>query len=81
MKIIKEQFDSFAQEQGYSSGAELIDELGLNPKAYKRYHSEVPIGRKVLELLCREIGTAETIDFIRFAPGETDRYREILEKF
>ncbi len=81
MKIIKEQFDCFAQEQGYSSGAELIDELGLNPKAYKRYHSEVPIGRKVLELLCREIGTVETIDFIRFAPGETDRYREILEKF
>ncbi len=30
MKLIKEQFENFAHEQGYESGAELFDELGLN---------------------------------------------------
>lgn len=81
MKIIKEQFNAFAMEQGYASGAELFDDLGFNPEIYNHYHSEIPIGRKVLEKLCREIGAAETMEFVRMAPSEANRYREILEEF
>ena len=81
MKIIKEQFDAYAREQGYASGAELFDDLELNQNTYNRYRSEVPIGRRVLELLCREIGAVEVTEFIRFVPGEAERYRDILEEF
>ena len=35
MKLIKEPFENLAHEQGYESGAELMDELGLNRKSYE----------------------------------------------
>ena len=81
MKIIKEQFDEFARDQGYESGAELFSDLGFDREKYERYSKEVPIGGKVLETLCREVGAAETMGFIRFAPGDRERYRTILEEF
>ena len=81
MKIIKEQFDTFAREQGYASGAELFDDLGLNAEYYAGRREEVRIGGKVLEMLCREIGAAEVREFVRFEPGEEIRYRKILEEF
>lgn len=81
MKIIKEQFDAFAREQGYESGAELFDDLGFNAEYYADRHEEVRIGGKVLEKLCREIGAAEVMEFVRFDPGEESRYRSILEEF
>ena len=78
MKIIKENFNAFAREQGYENGAELFEELGLNKDKYIRYKSEVPISGSDLQTLCWEIGTAEVIYFIRFAPGDKVRYLRIL---
>lgn len=81
MKLIKESFDNFAHEQGYESGAELFDELGLNRKSYEHFKREVPIGKKALRILCWELGAAEVMDFISLTEYERDRYRVILEQF
>ena len=81
LKIIKENFNAFAREQGYENGAELFEELGLNKEKYIRYKSEVPISGSDLQTLCWEIGTADVTDFVRFAPGDRERHRRILEEF
>lgn len=81
MKLIKESFDVFAHEQGYESGAEIFDELGLNKDKYIRYKTEVPISGVDLQKLCWEIGTVEMMEYIRCAPGDKQRYRRILEEF
>ena len=72
MKLIKEPFENLAHEQGYESGAELMDELGLNRKSYEHFKKEVPIGKEVLTTLCWELGTVEVMQF---------KYRVILEQF
>lgn len=51
MKLIKEPFENFAHEQGYESGAELFDELGLNRKSYEHFKKEVPIGKEALRTI------------------------------
>ncbi len=81
MKLIKEQFENFAREQGYESGAELYDELNLNRDSYEHFKKEVPINKQTLKTLCWELGTAEVMDFVRFENNEKERYRDILEEF
>lgn len=81
MKLIKESFENFAHEQGYESGAELFDELGLNRKSYEHFKREVPIGKDALRILCWELGSAEVMDFVSLTEYERDRYRVILEQF
>ena len=61
MKIIKERFENYAHEQGYESGAELMEELGLNRSAYEHFRKEVPIDKNALRTLCWELGSAEVI--------------------
>ena len=34
MKLLKEEFENYAQEQGYESAEELFDYLRPNPKQY-----------------------------------------------
>ena len=43
MKLLKEEFENYAQEQGYESAEELFDYLGGNVNAYRRYKKQVPI--------------------------------------
>lgn len=43
MKLIKEEFENYAQEQGYENGAELFEALEGDKKVYERYKAEVPI--------------------------------------
>lgn len=81
MKIIKENFDAFAREQGYENGAELYDELKLDRDTYDHYKKEVPIGKTTLKILCWELGAAEVMELVQFASGERVKYREILEGF
>ena len=81
MKLIKEQFDAFAQEQGYSNGAELFDELGFSRDKYEHFSQEVPIGRSELKVLCMELGSAEVMDLVSFAKSDRYYYRKILEEF
>lgn len=81
MKLIKEPFENFAHEQGYESGAELIDELGLNRKSYEHFKKEVPIGKEALTTVCWELGTVEVMQFVSLTEIERDKYRVILEQF
>lgn len=81
MKLIKEQFENYAHEQGYESGAELFDELGLNRTSYEHFRKEVPIGKETLRTLCWEFGSVEVMEFVSLTEAERDRYRVILEQF
>ncbi len=81
MKLIKERFDVFAQEQGYASGGELFGELGFSREEYEHFRQEVPIGRAELKILCMELGAAEVMDMVFFRTGERSRYSDILEEF
>lgn len=46
MKLLKEEFENYAQEQGYESAEELFDYLGGNVNAYRRYKKQVPISKE-----------------------------------
>ncbi len=81
MKIIKERFENYAHEQGYESGAEFLEELGLNRSAYEHFRKEVPFGKDALRTLCWELGSAEVTEFVSMTEIERDRYRVILEQF
>lgn len=81
MKLIKELFENYAHEQGYESGAELFEELGLNQESYDRYRKEVPIGKEALTTLCWELGTAAVLEFVTLTENERNRYIVILEQF
>lgn len=81
MKLIKEQFENLALEQGYESGVELYDELNLNRESYEHYKKEVPISKQTLKTLCWELGTAGVTEFVRFETDEKERYKDILEEF
>lgn len=81
MKLIKEQFENYAREQGYENGAELFDELGLNRTSYEHFRKEVPIGKEALRTLCWELGSVQVMEFVSLTEAERDRYRVILEQF
>ena len=51
MKLIKDEFEKYAQEQGYESAEELFDYLGGNVNAYRRYKKQVPISNVHANLL------------------------------
>ncbi len=81
MKLIKEEFENYAQEQGYENGAELFESLEGDKRVYERYKSEVPINKEVFTRICWEIGIVDAEAFIKFELGEKSRYREIWENF
>lgn len=81
MKLIKEQFENYAREQGYENGAELFDELHLSRTSYEHFRKEVPIGKEALRTLCWELGSVEVMEFVSLTEAERDRYRAILEQF
>ena len=81
MKLIKDEFEKYAQEQGYDSGEELFDYLGGNVNAYRRYKKQVPISKETFTQICWKVGMSDAADFIKFESGEQERYREITEEF
>ena len=81
MKIIKEQFDSYAQDLGYEDGAELLDELGYSTYKYIHSKKEVPVGGKIFKALCINMGSSEVLDFMILSPIERERYKEIIEEY
>lgn len=81
MKLVKERFENYAREQGYESGTDLFDDLGLNRNSYENFRKEVPIGKDALKKLCWELGSAEVMGFVSLTETERDRYRVILEQF
>ena len=52
----------------------MFEDLGLNKNKYERYKTAVPIGRKDLQILRRELGTAEIQEFILLGAGEHEHY-------
>ena len=81
MKLIKDEFEKYAQEQGYDSGEELFDYLGGNVNAYRRYKKQVPISKETFTQICWKVGMSDAADFIKFESDEQERYREITEEF
>lgn len=81
MKLIKDEFENYAQEQGYDSGEELFDYLGGNLDRYRRYKKQVPVNKETFTRICWEIGMSDAADFIKFESDERERYREIAEEF
>lgn len=81
MKLIKERFDSYAQELGYGNGAEMYDEMGLNRSAYEHYRKEVPINKETLRVLCWQLGTVIVTDCVTLTETERERYKDILDEF
>jgi len=81
MKLIKEEFEEFAKGQGYASGAELYEYIGLNRNTYERYKKEVPIGKFILRFLCDMFGAVEVSSFIIVKPRERQMYFDILDEY
>ena len=81
MKLIKDEFEKYAQEQGYESAEELFEYLGGNVNAYRRYKKQVPISKETFTQICWEVGMSDAADFIKFESDERERYREIAEEF
>ena len=57
MKLLKEEFENYAQEQGYESAEELFDYLGGNVNAYRRYKKQVPISKETFTQICWEVAS------------------------
>lgn len=81
MKLIKDEFENYAQEQGYDSGEELFEYLGGNINSYRRYRKQIPISKEMFTQICWEIGMSDAADFIRFESDKREFYREIPEEF
>lgn len=81
MKLIKERFDSYAQEQGYENGAEMYDEMGLKRGVYEHYRKEVPINGETLRVLCWQLGTVVVMDCVALTAYERERYKALLDEF
>ena len=81
MKIIKEEFDRYAIEQGYESGEELFHYLGGKVQTYTRFSDEVPINKEMLTRICWEIGISSASEFLKYEDGDSKRYQDILEEF
>lgn len=81
MKLIKEEFENYAQGQGYENGEELFDYLGGNIDSYRRYKKQIPINKETFTRICWEIGMSNASDFIKFEFDEKARYCKIAEEF
>lgn len=81
MKLIKDEFENYAQEQGYESGEELFEYLGGNINSYRRYRKQISISKETFTRICWEIGMSDAADFIKFEPDEREFSREIAEEF
>ena len=80
MKMIKEEFERFAMEQGYESGVELFEDLGFNAEDYEDFADGADIDRDMLLRLYRELGTSDVIDFMEFGSYEWEQNIDIFDE-
>lgn len=80
MKLIKEEFERYAREQGFESGRELSEALGLNAEDYENFTDGAEIGRDTLLRLYRELGTSDVIDFIDFGSYEWEQNIDLFDE-
>ena len=80
MKMIKEEFERFAMEQGYESGVELFEDLGFNAEDYEDFADGAEIDRDMLLRLYRELGTSDVIDFMEFGSYEWEQNIDLFDE-
>ena len=80
MKMIKEEFERFAMEQGYESGVELFEDLGFNAEDYEDFGDGADIDRDMLLRLYRELGTSDVIDFMEFGSYEWEQNIDLFDE-
>jgi hypothetical protein len=81
MKLLREQFESFAFEQGYDSGEELFEQIGLSANTYKYYCHGGNIGKRTLKRLCQCLGSYDVMQFVEYDKNDTFSYNEIFDEF
>lgn len=81
MKLIRDEFENYAQGQGYESGEELFEYLGGNINSYITNKKQIPISKETFTRICWEIGISDAAEFIKFEPDEKELYRKIAEEF
>ena len=79
MKLIREEFEKFAKEQGLEDGAEAFGVLGLDREEYEEYLSGKKIGRRLLLKMYENFGVDETINFIAFEAYDWERNVDLFD--
>ena len=80
MKMDKEEFERFALEQGYESGKELFEELGLDMEDYEDFADGKKLDRDKLLKMYRELGTSDVIDFVDFDSYEWEDNIDLFDE-
>jgi len=79
MRIDKEQFDSYAKEQGYKNGATLMDDIGVERIQYGKWLKKNGVNRKTLIWLFDTFGASEVLDFIEYEGREWEENLDLTE--
>ena len=69
MKLNRDRFEIFANEQGYKDGVELFETLGYSADEYEYYADGEYIDREMLLDLYIKLGASNVLDFIEFGSG------------
>ena len=81
MKLMIDEFENFALEQGYENGLALFKELGYDEEDYEEYAEGKPIDIALLKKMCLEIGTSDIIGFIAFNRSyEWEHYIDLFQR-
>lgn len=79
MRIDKEQFDSYAKEQGYKDGSALMDDIGVEESLYKKWQRKNGVSRKTLVWLFDMFGASEVLDFVEYDGREWEENLDLTE--
>ena len=80
MKLIKDEFEKFAIEQGLEDGAEAFSVLGFDREEYEEYANGKKIGRKLLLSMYENFGVDETINCIEFEGYDWERNIDLFDR-
>lgn len=79
MKLKKDEFEAFALEQGYESGAELFEVLGFTAEDYEDYCCGKNITEDVLMRLYKDIGATDVVGFVDFGEYEWEKNIDLFD--
>lgn len=79
MRIDKEQFDSYAKEQGYPNGTALMDDIGVERSLYGKWLKKNGVKRTTLVWLFDTFGASEVLDFIEYDGKEWEENLDLTE--
>ena len=79
MKLIKEEFETFAIEVGFANGAEAFEFIGYTEEDYEEYVEGRHIERGVLLRLYRCFGADSIINCIEFGSYEWELNKDLFD--